>query len=289
MEKKLKIRLYSHEISLFSSLLFSSLLLVSCGPEEENPEEDLISNLILLTALRSSGGSSSSGVSSVRITGLAPSTFFNGSTITITGSNLLGKGIAIYRGSLTNTLPTTVVSETNSEIKLRINGDFPNTNSTGTVGLVENGLRIEYSGNINFLTTISLSVNNNVAEENVTSVTVTNSANLSGVTWSVSPTLPSGLTLNTNTGAISGTPTAATGNSSINYTLTATISDSNIGGSVSRAFSLAVVTNAQRTARTCNTTGTAAGCISSIPFTCSNATVCFSTLSGCRNSASCGF
>ena len=53
-------------------------------------------------------------------------------------------------------------------------------------------------------------------------------------TWSVSPSLPSGLSLNASTGAISGTPTAVT--SSATYTVTA----SNTGGSTTADVTIVV-------------------------------------------------
>jgi hypothetical protein len=55
------------------------------------------------------------------------------------------------------------------------------------------------------------------------------------VSYSVSPALPAGLTLNTSTGIISGTPTTLTEAS--NYTITAT----NTGGSTTASLSIAAV------------------------------------------------
>lgn len=52
------------------------------------------------------------------------------------------------------------------------------------------------------------------------SVSWTPTANLSGATFSVSPALPAGLSINSSTGKISGTPTTATASKS--YTVTAT-------------------------------------------------------------------
>ena len=63
------------------------------------------------------------------------------------------------------------------------------------------------------------------------------SPSLSGGTvtsWSVSPSLPAGLTLDSSTGAISGTPTAIT--SSATYTVTA----SNTGGSDTATLTIEV-------------------------------------------------
>jgi len=55
------------------------------------------------------------------------------------------------------------------------------------------------------------------------------------VSYSVSPALPTGLTLNTSTGVISGTPTTLT--AIANYTITA----ANTGGSTPTSLSIAVV------------------------------------------------
>ena len=52
--------------------------------------------------------------------------------------------------------------------------------------------------------------------------------------WSVSPSLPAGLSLDSSTGAISGTPTAIT--SSASYTITA----SNTGGSTTASITIEV-------------------------------------------------
>jgi hypothetical protein len=68
----------------------------------------------------------------------------------------------------------------------------------------------------------------------ITSNTPTNTGG-AVVSYSVSPALPAGLTLNTSTGVISGTPTVATPTAS--YTVTAT----NSGGSTTASLSIAVV------------------------------------------------
>ena len=54
------------------------------------------------------------------------------------------------------------------------------------------------------------------------------------VTWSVSPSLPAGLSLDTSTGVLSGTPTAVT--SSASYTITAT----NTGGTDTASVTIVV-------------------------------------------------
>ena len=67
--------------------------------------------------------------------------------------------------------------------------------------------------------TASRSTVNAVRETAITAVTFTNSGGAS-TDWSISPDLPAGLSVDSNTGTISGTPTAATASTS--YTVTAT-------------------------------------------------------------------
>lgn len=56
------------------------------------------------------------------------------------------------------------------------------------------------------------------------------------ISYSITPALPSGLTLNTSTGAITGTPAAGTEQTATTYSVTGT----NSSGSLTRTFSLAV-------------------------------------------------
>ena len=67
----------------------------------------------------------------------------------------------------------------------------------------------------------------------MTSVTPTSTGG-AVVSWSISPSVPAGLTFNTSTGEISGTPTAVA--SATNYTITAT----NTGGSATTTISILV-------------------------------------------------
>ena len=76
----------------------------------------------------------------------------------------------------------------------------------------------------------SLTLTNGTA---MTSVTPTSSGG-TVTSWSVSPSLPAGLSLDTSTGEISGTPTAIT--SSASYTVTAT----NTGGSATAIVTIQV-------------------------------------------------
>jgi len=73
-----------------------------------------------------------------------------------------------------------------------------------------------------------------VALVNVTSITVTPTVTGIGVVFSISPALPTGVTLNTSTGVVSGIPSVLMALTT--YTLTAT----NTGGSISTTFNLTV-------------------------------------------------
>ena len=81
---------------------------------------------------------------------------------------------------------------------------------------------------LSYTTTSAVYTQGAVIAENVPAVTGTVTS------WSVDPALPNGLTLNTATGVISGTPDTV--QSSVNYTITA----SNSGGSTTAAISITV-------------------------------------------------
>jgi len=117
-----------------------------------------------------------------------------------------------------------------------------------------------------------------------TSSSVSFTASLAGFTassYSVSPALPGSLTLNTTTGAISGTLPSST-QSATTYTVTAT---SSTGTTLTANLIIQVVSSSFF----CNTSGTASGCTSSLPFTCSNSTLCFRTYALCTGDNSCGY
>ena len=76
------------------------------------------------------------------------------------------------------------------------------------------------------------------------------------ITYSVSPVLPTGLSLNTSTGAITGTPTSAS--AATNYTITASNGSCSTTATVSITVSTAPSITAQPVAQTaCSTPGTA--------------------------------
>lgn len=117
-----------------------------------------------------------------------------------------------------------------------------------------------------------------------TSSTVSLTASLSGFTatsFSVSPALPSGFTLNTTTGAITGTVSTTT-QSATNYTVTATSSS---GSTIATTLTIQIVSASS----ICNTSGVGSGCTSSQPFTCTASSFCYASYSGCTSASVCGY
>ena len=124
-------------------------------------------------------------------------------------------------GAISGT-PTAVSSTTQYTVTASNTGG----SSTATVTITVNDVgpsNIVYSGNPFTLTKDSAMT---TATPSVSGGTVTS--------WSISPSLPAGLSFSTSTGAISGTPTAIT--SSTTYTVTAT----NTGGSATATISIVV-------------------------------------------------
>ncbi|TGL56412.1 hypothetical protein EHQ58_17465 [Leptospira ognonensis] len=266
------------------ALLFLLVSTVGCP----KPKEDTsLTDALLLSTLTSSRSTTSSAAT---ITSVTPTTFYVGSTVTIKGTNLTGKTVSIFNGGTSNTLSTSVVSQTDTEVKLRItNSTTANSSISGSIGIAVNGTLANTGSTIySFVTSLTSGLSSAIGEVNVTTISTTNS-NSSGLTFSVSPSLPSGLSLNTSTGTISGIATTSTGNSAVTYTLTGTNTDQTVGGTVSGTLSLTIVTNTQRTARTCNSVGTAAGCSASFPFSCTNISTCTSSYSSCVANSGCGF
>ena len=123
-------------------------------------------------------------------------------------------------GSISGT-PTAVTSSATYTITATNTGGT----DTATMTIVVNDIApaITYSPN-------SLTLTKGTA---MTTITVTSTGG-AVVSYSVSPSLPSGLSLDTSTGAISGTPTAIT--SSASYTITAT----NTGGTDTATVTIVV-------------------------------------------------
>jgi hypothetical protein len=264
------------------------LLLCTVGCPK--PKEDTtFTDALLFSALGSSRGSTAS--SSPTVTSVTPTIFYVGSTVTIKGTNLSGKTISIFIGSSSNTIPTTLVSQSNTEAKLKITSSSTSSSFSGTTQIGVDGKNVSSNSlTLFFVKSISSDFSSAVAEVNVTSISTTNSSS-SGLSYTISPSLPSGLSFNTSAGTVSGTPTASTGINAVAYTVTGTNIDQDVGGSVTGFLFIAVVTNAQRTNRTCNTVGTFSGCSGSFPYSCTNSPTCYSFYSTCSSNTNtnCGF
>lgn len=117
--------------------------------------------------------------------------------------------------------PTTITAQKSYTITISNNGGSQQTSFN---------LSVKLDPPSNLVYTIAASLLRDVTIENVTP-----SYNGAGVSsFSITPTLPAGLSFNTTTGIISGKPTAVS--AAANYTVTAT----NLGGSTTTTFSLAV-------------------------------------------------
>lgn len=89
-------------------------------------------------------------------------------------------------------------------------------------------------------------------------------------------TLPSGLTLSSTTGVISGT--ASSTSSKTTYTVNTTSGNN-------ATFTLRVVSSLSSI--TCNSSGISSGCTSSQPFSCTNTSICYRDYSTCKSNSSC--
>ena len=105
---------------------------------------------------------------------------------------------------------------------------------------------------------------------------------LTASSFSVTPALPTGMTMDVNSGNITGTPTATQG--STTYNTKVTISD---GTTASRQVYFGV--HAVAASITCNTVGTFAGCTAGSPFSCTNSFFCYNTYAKCRDTSSCNY
>ncbi|TGK06662.1 hypothetical protein EHO59_00525 [Leptospira semungkisensis] len=96
-------------------------------------------------------------------------------------------------------------------------------------------------------------------------------------TFSISPSLPSGLSFNTSNGTISGTPTAVS--PSTTYTVTGT----NTYGSKSTALKFSVLDSNYL----CQYVGPSGGCYGATPYSCNASSMCYSSPSYCASSSPC--
>ena len=203
-----------------------------------------VSSSTVYTVTASNAGGSSTATVTIQVNDVAPySVSYSGTPFTLTKGTAMtavtpsASGGAVDTWSISSTLPaglsfdtsTGKISGTPTAISSSTTYTITATNTGGstttTVDITVNDVApsIAYSGSPFTLTK---------------GTTMTTAAPTSSggtvVSWSVSPTLPAGLTFDTSNGEISGTPTAIT--SSATYTITAT----NTGGSDTATITIVV-------------------------------------------------
>lgn len=110
---------------------------------------------------------------------------------------------------------------------------------------------------VNYIDFTTSSLNSGrVGEAYTQNVVATFGAATAPDVWSVSPALPAGLTLNTSTGAITGTPTSATNDT---YTITASYNPGGLGLIARSAVSLTLIIASAPTDNTTNNVQTGTG------------------------------
>ncbi len=148
-------------------------------------------------------------------------------TITITGTNFTGTPTV----SIGGTAATGVIVNSSTSITATVGNG-----TTGTVSVTTLGGTATSSSTytVNPLPTLSYSGSPYTYSQNTAISTLTPTLGNSPTTFSVSPALPSGISLNTSTGVISGTPSSPQVTAS--YTITA--SNSNCSGTTSISINI---------------------------------------------------
>ena len=188
-----------------------------------------------------SGGSDTASITIV-VNDIAPSISYGSTSITLTKGTAMttetvtSTGGAVVSYSVSPSLPaglsldtsTGSISGTPTAVTSSASYTITATNTggtdTATVTIVVNDIA----------PSISYSSNSLTLEKGTPMTTATVTSTGGAVTYAVSPSLPAGLSLDTSTGSISGTPTAIT--SSATYTITA----NNTGGSDTATVTIVV-------------------------------------------------
>ncbi len=229
---------------------------------------------VVHTITASNSGGSTTGTVTLTVNSPAPTIAYSGSLHTLTkgtgytlsASSTNGSSFSIG-GTLPNGLSlnnsTGAITGTPSELLVATPYSVTVTNSTGQTASTTINLTV------NDLAPSSLSYSTANATYTVGSGITNNTPTISGgavVSYSINPALPAGLSFNTTTGVISGTPTA-TQNPAITHTITAL----NSGGSTSATITITVNAGAPTLSYSGNpfafTKGTA---VSSVTATASN-------------------
>jgi len=166
-----------------------------------------------------------------------PAVYTKGSALTSNAPTSSGGAVVSYAVSpalptgLTLNTSTGIISGTPTAVAATANYTITATNTEGST---TTSLNIRVNDIAPSALTYSTNPATYIKDRAITTNTPTNSGG-AVVSYSVSPALPTGFTLNTSTGIISGTPTALS--AAANYTITAT----NTGGSTTAALSISVV------------------------------------------------
>ena len=202
----------------------------------------ITSNATYTVTGTNSGGSATVGVQ-IRVNDIAPAfTYSTNPAIYVLGSAITTNTISSTGGTIVSfsvspalpaglSLNTSTGAVTGTPTAVAANATYTvtatNTGGTATVGLV---IRVNDTAPV-------FTYSSNPANYTRNSAITTNTVSSTGgaiVSFSVSPALPTGLSLSTSTGAITGTPTAVT--ASATYTVTGT----NSGGSGTVGVQIAV-------------------------------------------------
>jgi hypothetical protein len=198
---------------------------------------------VIHTITASNSGGSTTGTVTVTVNSPAPTIAYSGSPYTLTkgtgytlsATSTNGSTFAIG-GTLPNGLnldaSTGAISGTATELLVATPYSVTVTNSTGQAASTTINLTV------NDLAPSALSYSAPSATYTVSTAITDNTPTISGGTvlsYSINPSLPAGLSFNTTTGVISGTP-SATQNPAVVHMITAT----NSGGSTSANVTLAV-------------------------------------------------